>query len=92
MGIEPTSSAWEAEVLPLNYTRQIDGLSSIGNGLEFNALGGCLEAPSALFYLHVFAANAFLFRIDKPLWTFAPACPGLLWVVGVTVFGFTNSF
>ena len=23
MGIEPTSSAWEAEVLPLNYTRQI---------------------------------------------------------------------
>ena len=22
MGIEPTSSAWEAEVLPLNYTRQ----------------------------------------------------------------------
>ena len=21
MGIEPTSSAWEAEVLPLNYTR-----------------------------------------------------------------------
>ena len=23
MGIEPTSSAWEAEVLPLNYTREI---------------------------------------------------------------------
>jgi hypothetical protein len=23
MGIEPTSSAWKAEVLPLNYTRQI---------------------------------------------------------------------
>ena len=22
MGIEPTSSAWEAEVLPLNYTRE----------------------------------------------------------------------
>ena len=22
MGIEPTSSAWEAEVLPLNYTRR----------------------------------------------------------------------
>jgi hypothetical protein len=21
MGIEPTSSAWEAEILPLNYTR-----------------------------------------------------------------------
>ena len=24
MGIEPTSSAWEAEVLPLNYTRYTD--------------------------------------------------------------------
>jgi hypothetical protein len=24
MGIEPTYSAWEAEVLPLNYTRTID--------------------------------------------------------------------
>ena len=24
MGIEPTSSAWEAEVLPLNYTRSED--------------------------------------------------------------------
>jgi hypothetical protein len=23
MGIEPTSSAWEAEVLPLNYTRPL---------------------------------------------------------------------
>jgi hypothetical protein len=22
MGVEPTSSAWKAEVLPLNYTRQ----------------------------------------------------------------------
>ena len=25
MGIEPTSSAWKAEVLPLNYTRKIPG-------------------------------------------------------------------
>ena len=23
MGIEPTPSAWKAEVLPLNYTRQV---------------------------------------------------------------------
>jgi hypothetical protein len=23
MGIEPTPSAWEAEVLPLNYTRRL---------------------------------------------------------------------
>ncbi len=26
MGIEPTSSAWEAEVLPLNYTRYANRL------------------------------------------------------------------
>ena len=25
MGIEPTSSAWKAEVLPLNYTRKLVG-------------------------------------------------------------------
>ena len=27
MGIEPTLSAWKAEVLPLNYTRSIHGVS-----------------------------------------------------------------
>ena len=25
MGIEPTQSAWKAEVLPLNYTRKLNG-------------------------------------------------------------------
>jgi hypothetical protein len=25
MGIEPTSKAWEALVLPLNYTRKLEG-------------------------------------------------------------------
>ena len=31
MGIEPTSSAWEAEVLPLNYTRTVsDSKASCG--------------------------------------------------------------
>ncbi len=29
MGIEPTSSAWEAEVLPLNYTRAVDTAKGI---------------------------------------------------------------
>lgn len=28
MGIEPTSSAWEAEVLPLNYTRKMNSFIS----------------------------------------------------------------
>ena len=38
MGIEPTSSAWEAEVLPLNYTRR-DALFE-----EFTTAGS-LESP-----------------------------------------------
>ena len=29
MGIEPTLSAWEAEVLPLNYTRDAGHLSPL---------------------------------------------------------------
>ena len=42
MGIEPTLSAWEAEVLPLNYTRvqmTVDrGLTTDFKGLLRNAL------------------------------------------------------
>ena len=34
MGIEPTQSAWKAEVLPLNYARKplYSGLKSFGGG------------------------------------------------------------
>jgi hypothetical protein len=32
MGIEPTFSAWEADVLPLNYTRISGSYASLGNG------------------------------------------------------------
>ena len=36
MGIEPTYSAWKAGVLPLNYTRKIDGASGRSRtGTEF---------------------------------------------------------
>lgn len=42
MGIEPTLSAWEAEVLPLNYTRdqktEDRGLTTDFRGLLRNAL------------------------------------------------------
>ena len=31
MGIEPTTSAWKAEVLPLNYTRVHNAFKSITN-------------------------------------------------------------
>ncbi len=35
MGIEPTLSAWKAEVLPLNYTRTLILLESLeGEGFE----------------------------------------------------------
>ena len=47
MGIEPTSSAWKAEVLPLNYARTIRRCPS---GCRFNILtveGGGFEPPKA---------------------------------------------
>ncbi len=34
MGIEPTSSAWKAEVLPLNYTRVYPSNLVEGEGFE----------------------------------------------------------
>ena len=47
MGIEPTSSAWKAEVLPLNYARANRRCLS---GFRFNILtveGGGFEPPKA---------------------------------------------
>ena len=48
MGIEPTSSAWKAEVLPLNYTRAFRRLLARLNG-PVNSLveGGGFEPPKA---------------------------------------------
>ena len=46
MGIEPTPSAWKAEVLPLNYTRtqpDCNPLFPMGKSLE----GGGFEPPKA---------------------------------------------
>jgi hypothetical protein len=34
MGIEPTQSAWKAEVLPLNYTRSKQVFKMEGEGFE----------------------------------------------------------
>ena len=42
MGIEPTLSAWKAEVLPLNYTRPPSQIEKL-NSLE----GGGFEPPKA---------------------------------------------
>lgn len=35
MGIEPTPSAWKAEVLPLNYTRKLSIPYSMVEGVGF---------------------------------------------------------
>jgi biofilm PGA synthesis protein PgaA len=40
MGIEPTSSAWEAEVLPLNYTRNAANCSGTGVDVEGGSAAG----------------------------------------------------
>ena len=46
MGIEPTSSAWKAEVLPLNYTRM--PAPAIGRGSFYLVEGGGFEPPKAV--------------------------------------------
>ena len=51
MGIEPTPSAWKAEVLPLNYTRQTHYLcTETGNSIHLVEGGGFTPGilPSAL--------------------------------------------
>ncbi len=46
MGIEPTPSAWKAEVLPLNYTRA--NLSCVALSAAVNMVeGGGFEPPKA---------------------------------------------
>ena len=41
MGIEPTSKAWEALVLPLNYTREFTHPSSINSCTQPSASEPC---------------------------------------------------
>ena len=49
MGIEPTSSAWKAEVLPLNYTREgLRAPGSRGAAPDHRlVVGGGFEPPKA---------------------------------------------
>ncbi len=57
MGIEPTSSAWKAEVLPLNYTRRKSSCCGIAipaafrshhpGGVSYVVEGGGFEPPKA---------------------------------------------
>ncbi len=45
MGIEPTTSAWKAEVLPLNYTREASKLNQMGRlmGIEPTSVGATIR-------------------------------------------------
>ncbi len=47
MGIEPTSSAWKAEVLPLNYARANLGFNSDVRSNSYTVEGGGFEPPKA---------------------------------------------
>ena len=48
MGIEPTTSAWEAEVLPLNYTRMINIITTcLRNDCNKNIIANC-------FFVNIF--------------------------------------
>lgn len=43
MGIEPTYAAWEAAVLPLNYTRTVDDRENTISALRAWKQAICLE-------------------------------------------------
>jgi hypothetical protein len=47
MGIEPTPSAWKAEVLPLNYTRAYSSQTPHNHKLLYPVEGGGFEPPKA---------------------------------------------
>ncbi len=49
MGIEPTLAAWEAAVLPLNYTREGRHLTD-GDGLTQGAAEARRQGPRALLH------------------------------------------
>ncbi len=59
-GIEPSSSAWKAEVLPLNYTRRCGtgGRDRTGTPEEHD-FESCASANSATPALHLEAATGF---------------------------------
>ncbi len=48
MGIEPTYSAWKAEVLPLNYTRAAKRLIAHQNRFKFSGGGGRITPACGL--------------------------------------------
>ena len=54
MGIEPTSSAWKAEVLPLNYTRT--SLALVVNPFALQILGRKHSFSSVITYA-IFVEN-----------------------------------
>jgi hypothetical protein len=58
MGIEPTTSAWKAEVLPLNYTRILFVIENLffhsrachaSSSTSLLEADGCVEATRSLF-------------------------------------------
>ncbi len=68
MGIEPTSSAWEAEVLPLNYTRVVaDSMWSKAHSQRRHNTGRCRRghmtvSPCGLLVLRITPTNSNVFR------------------------------
>ena len=67
MGIEPTPSAWKAEVLPLNYTRKLVGAGfepakAEPSDLQSDPFDRSGTPPKKNFILNEFAANVNIFK------------------------------
>ena len=72
MGIEPTLAAWEAAVLPLNYTR---GCKLALRRKSKRRIAG--DATHAMRALHLAADQNLLLTVRKKLESFAPFWPTL---------------
>ncbi len=53
MGIEPTFLAWEANVLPLNYTRKIPGFTEILQSGSVTSHGRLVESGLGKSLLYI---------------------------------------
>lgn len=76
MGIEPTSSAWKAEALPLCYTRGKRGAES-GSALTISIHGGFSSPEPAKLFFCAVTKNEIARRLDFPFPLLRPRKHGI---------------
>lgn len=108
MGIEPTPSAWEAEVLPLNYTRSMFRTSPCGPAIKEGPRlyrndkkqswqdvipdAITMTRKPSFGNSEIFLVRSAFDRLFEPTRLFAMTRPGLFGVTGIAVLGFAGGF